>query len=106
MDNPLSKLKIDYWYHAIMVVSIVILIVALTIKLEGVNNSLVQLVSLGFFFIGLGEWINHPLQTSLHPPSIHMPTGGVTTGYPRNNKFIGILFVILGVFLIAFGIFS
>lgn len=61
MDNPLSKLKIDYWYHAIMVVSIVILIVAFTVKLEGVNNSLVQLVSLGSFFIGLGKWINHPL---------------------------------------------
>lgn len=106
MDNPLSKLKIDYWYHAVMVVSIVILILALTVKLEGINNTTVQLYSLGSFLIGLGEWKNHPLQTKIHTPNEYMPTGGIITGYPRSNNFLGVLFVVLGTTIIFFGIFS
>ena len=106
MDNPLSKLKIDYWYHAVMAVSIVILILALTVKLEGANNTTVQLCSLGSFLIGLGEWKNHPLQTKIHAPNEYMPTGGIVSGYPRSNNFLGILFVVLGIIIVIFGVLS
>ena len=106
MDNPLSNFKIQYWYHAIMVISGFLLLYSLTVPLVGIDNSTVQKLSLGAFLIGLGEWINHPLQTKIYPPSYHMPIGGTTTGYPRNNQFIGILFDILGICLIVWGCFS
>lgn len=100
MNNPLSNLKLDYWYHVLMVASLVILILSLTVKLININNSLVQLISLGVFILSLGEWINHPLQTTIHPPTSIIPTGGQITGYPRSNSLIGILFVLIGLILI------
>ncbi len=106
MDNPLSKLELKYWYHVVMVSSIGFLLLSLYIPFIGVENVFVQKLSLGAFLIGLGEWINHPLQTALYPPSYHMPTGGITTGHPRNNKRIGILFVIIGICLIVWACFK
>ncbi|MCG3706409.1 hypothetical protein L5F43_07915 [Aliarcobacter butzleri] len=106
MDNLLSKLELKYWYHVVMVSSLGFLLLSLYIPFIGVENAFVQKLSLGAFLIGLGEWINHPLQTKLYPPSYHMPTGGVTTGYPRNNSFMGILFDILGIALIIWGCFG
>ncbi len=106
MDNPLAKLNIDYWYHAVTVLSGVILFFSLFIEIQETSNSLVQLVSLGCFLIGLGEWINHPLQTKLHTPNEFMPTGGITSGHPRNNRFLGICFVMIGILLLFIGFIS
>ena len=43
-SNPLNNLKIDYWYKALVVVSATILIVSLTVKLEGIENQIIQLI--------------------------------------------------------------
>ena len=61
-------------------------------------------LSAGGFFVGLGEWINHPLQTAIIQPTINR-VGGVITGHPRNNKPLGVAFVLLGLALIAFGLY-
>ena len=50
MDNPLSTFKIQYWYHAIMVISGFLLLYSLTVPLVGIDNSTVQKLSLGAFF--------------------------------------------------------
>ncbi len=93
--NPLSNLKIDKWHHAILVISAVVLVVSLTVKLEGVPNTFVQLVALGGIFIGIGEWINHPLQTRVG--------GGLKiTSHNRINTWSGNLWDILGVVAIVF----
>ncbi len=105
MDNPLKNLELEGWYKVSIVISFSILILALTVELQGVDNNTVQLISLGGLFISLGEWVNHPLQTSLHQPSAYMPHGGTTTGHPRNNRPIGIFFDILGICLVIWGIF-
>ena len=63
-----------------------------------------SLISLGAFFIGLGEWVNHPLQTGLLPASAHHPAG-VLTAHPRSNKPIGLLFVLLGIAVAGSGVY-
>ena len=63
--NPLSSLKIDCWYKLLPAIGTVTLIIGLTVDVKGVSNVLVQLVSVGIIFIGIGEWINHPLQTKV-----------------------------------------
>lgn len=102
MDNPLSKLALDYWYQVLMVVGIVVFILAGTGILKAFPVAPTALISLGGFWIGLGEWINHPLQTRLMPATALFPSG-VITGHPRNPKFIGVIFDILGAALIIFG---
>ena len=42
-----------------------VLIFALTVELVGVKNTAVQLISLGVIFIGIGEWQNHPPETTI-----------------------------------------
>ncbi|MEI2635587.1 MAG: hypothetical protein V9E92_01830 [Methylotenera sp.] len=96
MDNPLSKLALDYWYQVVMVVGIVVFLLAGAGLLKAYPAIPTSLISLGAFFIGVGEWINHPLQTKLHPI-------GIIRGHPRNAKFGGIAFDILGACLIIFG---
>lgn len=104
MSNPLHNLKIDYWYKAALVVGAVVLITALTVELKGVENSIVQLIALGTILVGIGEWINHPLQTQIVPPSPRNPTWLKGEGYLRKNSALGLLFVISGVGFIGLGI--
>ncbi|SFJ15101.1 hypothetical protein SAMN05216206_3544 [Pseudomonas guineae] len=99
MTNPLEALKIDYWYKAILVISSAALIMSLTVPMQGIANSSVQLFSLGGIFLGIGEWINHPLQVKVG--------GGFTiSGYPRNNSIIGVCFVLFGLSLVGYGVYS
>jgi hypothetical protein len=104
MGNPLQNLKIDYWYKAVMVIGAVTLILSLTVELQGVKNTTVQIFSLSAILIGMGEWINHPFQTKIHPPVPGIHNGLQETGYPRAYSFIGVVFVISGVILAAFEI--
>ena len=90
MDNPLSKLELKYWYHVLIAASIFFLFLSLTIPFVGIDNSMVQKLSLGTFFIGLGEWKNHPIQTR------YIPNGDIATSYPRNNSISGWVLNIIG----------
>lgn len=103
--NPLSKLAIEYWYQAVMAGALILLILSLSVELVGIDNNVVQLLSLGAFFVGLGEWKNHPLQTALVPPSAYHPAGKIT-GHPRRSSLIGTLFDLLGVILVGLGLYK
>jgi len=96
-SNPLANLKIDYWYKALLVIGACVLIVSLSVEMKGVDNSVVQLVSLGAILIGIGEWINHPLRTTVVP-------GWIGTSYPRINTWSGNLFDLTGVICVSVGI--
>jgi len=96
-SNPLGNLAIDYWYKALLVIGTCVLIASLSTEMKGVENCVVQLISLGGIFIGLGEWVNHPLQEVLVPR-------GKLTGYPRKNKAGGNALDTLGVILVIIGV--
>ena len=103
-NNPLSKLELDYWYKVLMVVSVVVFLLAGSGVLKALPVAPTILISIGAFFVGLGEWINHPLQTGFLAPNAYRPSG-VVTSHPRSNKFIGVGFLLLGLVLILWGIF-
>jgi hypothetical protein len=63
----------------------------------------IVLLSIGTFFFGMGEWINHPLKTVLMEGNAYRP-GGVLTGHPRRAGLAGTLFDMLGIGLIGFGV--
>ena len=96
MSNPLQSLKIDYWYKAVLVISTALLIISLTVPLQGVENSYASLICIGCLLLSLGEWINHPLQTKVG-------NGFKITGYPRKFNFIGTIFVLAGLYLGGYG---
>lgn len=96
-QNPLSALKIDYWYKILPVVATVTLIIGLTVEVKGVSNLLVQLVSIGVIFIGIGEWINHPLQTRVGP-------GFKITSYNRLNTLTGNTWNLVGAVIVVYAL--
>lgn len=102
--NPLANLKIDCWYKALVVIATALLLLSLTIDLIGIDNTIVQLLSLGLLLIGVGEWINYPLKTASVRPNVFAPSGGKITGYNKRSVLLGILFVLLGVIIICIGI--
>lgn len=104
MDNPLKNLIIDQWYKALLVLGATVFILALTIELRGIANSIALLISLGVILIGIGEWINHPLQTRILPPGEHYPGWLQGSGYVRRNTLLGLLFDCFGIVLIVIGI--
>ena len=105
MDNPLSKLKLEYWYHALMVVCAAGIIVALTVTTKGITNAQALLLFAGGFFVGLGEWKNHPLQMTVKEPT-RFQYGYTTSGHHRNGGVIGYGLVLLGVALIGLSIYK
>lgn len=103
MNNPLSNLKIDYWYKVSLIIATVLLITSLTVDLKGVKNKPIQLISVGIIIISLGEWINHPIQIQVIRPNPMLPSGGQLEGHPRKNSALGIFFDILGIIILVFG---
>lgn len=105
MSNFLSRLEIDYWYKAVLVVAVGFLALSLTVEFKGVENAHIALISLGCALIGLGEWINHPLQQAIMPPSSSYPGWGKLSGHPRRNTFLGNLLLIGGIAIDGLGVY-
>ncbi len=90
-------MKIDYWYKMLPVIGVITLILGLTVDTKGISNTFVQLVSIGVICIGIGEWINHPLQTKVGH-------GFKIESYARLNKISGNGWDLLGVAFIVYAI--
>lgn len=97
MGNPLEKLALDHWYKVLMAggFTVFLLVGGGLLPMLPVKPAL--FISLGTFFFGLGEWRNHPLHTLIDGRF-------QVTGYPRNPHLIGMIFDVIGLGLIAFGI--
>lgn len=106
MDKFFSWLKIEYWYHVLILLGGAGAFVSLLFDLKSVPNKHALLVSLGILFIGVGEWINHPLQTKIVPPNVYLGGGGIISGHPRNSSLLGSLFDILGFIIMFIGIYK
>lgn len=106
MIESLTRLKIEHWYHLLIVLGAAGALAAMTVELKGVVNSHALVMSLGILCVGIGEWINHPLQTKLMAPNFYARGGGVIESHPRHNSAIGIVFDVLGFTLAAIAIYK
>lgn len=97
VEKILSNLKLDQYYKVILVVSAAVLLLSLTVPLT-VSNSLVMIVSIGSFLIGLGEWCNSVAQTTITDRFR-------ITVRKRKNTVFGNGLNVLGVFVIVIGIY-
>ena len=102
MENPLAKLALDHWYQALMVVGFVTFTAAGAGLLKEFPAVPTAVIALGVFFIGLGEWTNHPLQTRVMYDVADRPSG-LITGHPRNVRPVGVVFDVLGCGLVVLG---
>jgi hypothetical protein len=101
--NPLSNLKIDYWYKAMLAFFSVLLILGLTVDIKVIGNLAIIEFAAGGILISIGEWINHPLQTKLVQNHPTLAVTGILTSHNRSPNLLGSLFDILGFILIVLG---
>ena len=106
MDNFFSWLKVKYWYHAFTLLGGAGTFISLLFDLKAIDNKHALLMSLGFLFIGIGEWINHPLKTVIMPPNANLGGSYIGEGHPRHSNLMGSLFDILGFILIATAVYK
>ena len=103
-DSP-ARFKIDYWYKAFVVLGAAGTIAAVAFELKGIANAHALLVALGMFLLGIGEWVNHPFQSGFWHSG-----GGVgpwlISGHPRKPSNLGNIFDLLGLALLAAGLYK
>lgn len=94
----LESVNFKYWWVGATIGGIVISIAAITAK---ENNYL--LLGIGIFLFGLGEWINHPICSTIQP---YM--NGILTnkGPVRMNKIFGVLLSFLGIVLFCISVYK
>lgn len=96
----MSSFNIRAWYKGA---------VAAAAGLLGVGavagNPALLTFGLGLLLLGLGEWINHPFQTQVIPPTFGFPNGGIAEGEARRLTLLGLIFDAIGLSLLAVGLF-
>lgn len=104
MESLLSKLKLEHWWHVVTAISAALLGLSLTVPMVGVENATVQLASLGGLLLGIGEWMNHPVQEELVPPEPGRPWGKLT-GHPYSPCVAGVLLDIAALACFAYAVY-
>lgn len=97
LSNFFEKIKVIYWYQIVLALGSFFLALSLTINFIDLSNSIVQLISLASILIGLGETVNHTLETTAGDH------GGRRYSYQkrvRGDKAIGWVLNIAGALLI------
>ncbi|WP_128598915.1 hypothetical protein [Pantoea rodasii] len=104
MQNPLSQLALNAWYKVLIALGGAVFLLTGAGAFPAFPTAATGAISLGCVFIGIGEWINHPLKTAIYQEDAFRER--VFTIRWRSNKPIGIAFDVLGATLTAIGIYK
>ncbi|EPE4838962.1 hypothetical protein ACSIZT_004402 [Yersinia enterocolitica] len=98
ITNLFTNMKIDYWYKALIVIGATLFILNGSGWLERYPMIPTAFISGGIFFIGLGEWVNHPVQIRFIS-SVHF-----AKSHPRRFTTIGTILDIVGFTSVIVGV--
>jgi hypothetical protein len=100
----LKNFAIDTWYKAVMYLGGVVTAVSFFVDVKGLTNHQLQLLSGGAFLIGLGEWKNHKPRSQWKEANAYTGGPGILTWTERKADLLGVLFDLIGVFMIGLAI--
>ena len=100
MDNPLKNLNLKWWHSVLMTISATMFIISLLVSLPsgGIDNKTLQFLSSGVFFIALGGFANQTFQVGIGP-------GFTTERDVTKVTPMGVVFILVGLYLLYRGIF-
>ncbi len=98
MGEILKNLSLEYWYKMLILACFGLFVLSITVPLQGIPNAALALISMGGFFIGMGEWINHPYRER-----IHLERNIKIFGHPRSPKFGGLALDVVGAIAVIWG---
>ncbi len=93
-----------YFYKFLILCGLVWFILSFFLGPQEAVFSGYRLMATGVIFLGIGEWLNHPLQVSLELPSKASPEARRQKHRKRNPSTLGNLFEIIALLLICVGI--
>ncbi len=105
MQNPMAKLVLDHWYKVMIGIGGFVFLLNGAGLLPAYPTGATALIAIGVFLWGIGEWINHPYQEILLPGNFGQAIAKLS-GHPRKASGLGIIFDVIGLGSIAFGIFK
>ena len=103
MESPLKSPKkyvSNVWYKVFFVLGVVLFVVLLFFEFIG-NPNITQSFAGGFFFLGIGEWINHKNLPAIFELGTYTLFISKTLWKP---KILGLVFDILGIFFFFYAI--
>ncbi len=100
----LKGLTIDRWYKVFVYLGALAFLISLFVEVKGITNFELQILSLGFFFIGIGEWKNEKYASYIKPPNAYTGPAAFMQAPIRNPDFIGIVFDVIGAVFVLSGI--
>lgn len=98
MSGPLDALNLEHWWKAVAAAGL-----ALAIAGAAANHNPLLVIGLGVLACGIGEWINRPMQQTLFQQGVG-GLNGIVSGHRWKANPLGIILDIVGLALIAFGI--
>jgi len=102
--DAFKNLALNTWYKGFVYIGGLGFILSLFFKVDGLTNGQTQLLTLGFFIFGIGEWKNHKIASWFKPPNVY--TGGpalISTkvrqpdGFGLTCDFIGVILILIGI---------
>ena len=104
IPDAFKNLALDTWYKAFVYLGGVCFIASLFMEVKGVSNSQAQLLSLGFFLVGIGEWKNHKTVSWFKPPSVYTGGAALMSAKVRQPDSFGLACDVIGCLLVLCGI--
>lgn len=100
----LKGLIIDRWYKVFVYLGALGLILSLFVDVKGVTNQELLILSLGFFFIGIGVWKNEKQESFIKSPNAYTGPAAFIQYTIRRPDFVGVFFEVVGALLFLFGL--
>jgi hypothetical protein len=91
-DFDLKKFDLEHWWKLLAAAGATIVVASIAVKFTPTI-----FLGLGLLACGIGEWIDHPLQTKIGQ-------GFKITGYPRSPSILGVVLDGVGIVLAIVGL--
>ena len=101
-----KDLKLDSWYKVFVYIGGAVLVFSVFVDVKGITNTQLQLLAGGIFFLGIGEWKNHKVETWIKPPNAYTGPAAYISATVRKPDFVGIIFDLMGFVLFILGVWN
>jgi len=90
ITDLLKILSLDTWYKVVMWLGAGVLVASLFFQVHGdVTNAELQILSLGVFLLGLGEWKNYKSKSWIKPPNAYTGDAALMSSVVRSPDAVG-----------------
>ncbi|MHA1573524.1 MAG: hypothetical protein ACTSX8_05980 [Alphaproteobacteria bacterium] len=106
VPDAFKNLALDTWYKVFVYIGGVGFVATLFAEAKGLSNGQAQLLTMGFFLVGIGEWKNHKTAKWFKPPNVYTGGAGLMSTKVRQPDGFGLTCDFLGLLLMLIGFIS